>query len=68
MSQQPPLEERLRALCDVSRAITTSLARDEVLELICAQAARLLDAESVLITVLPREDGTGAAPSHLEVI
>lgn len=67
MSQRPAFQERLRALCDVSRAITTSLAPDEVLSLICSEAARLLEAETVLITVLKRGEGATSAPGWLEV-
>jgi signal transduction histidine kinase len=45
-----PREDRLRALVDVSRAISASLAHEEILAQICNQAARLLDAESAVMT------------------
>lgn len=67
MSQLPSFEERLRALCDVSCAITTSLAQGEVLALICSQATRLLDAESAFITVVCRGKGESVAHPYLEV-
>lgn len=68
MTHPPPFEDRLRALCEVSNAITTALEQDEVLALICSQAARLLDSEAVLITRLRRQDGEAAAHPSLEVI
>ncbi len=45
-----PREDRLRALVDVSRAISASLAHEEILAQICNHAARLLDAESAVVT------------------
>lgn len=53
MTSSPrPREERLRALIDVSRAISASLAHEEILVQICSHAARLLDAESAVMTEL----------------
>jgi signal transduction histidine kinase len=43
-------EDRLRVLVDVGRAISASLAHEEVLSQICHHAVRLLDAESAVVT------------------
>lgn len=43
-------EDRLRALVEVSRAVSASLAHEEILAQICSHAARLLDAESAVMT------------------
>jgi signal transduction histidine kinase len=43
-------EDRLRALVDVGRAISASLAHEEILSQICHHAVRLLDAESAVVT------------------
>ncbi len=43
-------EARLRALVDVGRGISASLAHEEILAQICDHAARLLDAESAVMT------------------
>ncbi|HSG81659.1 MAG TPA: GAF domain-containing protein [Gemmatimonadota bacterium] len=43
-------EDRLRVLVDVGRAISASLAHEEVLSQICHHAIRLLDAESAVVT------------------
>lgn len=43
-------EDRLRALVDVGRAISASLAHEAILAQICSHAARLLDAESAIMT------------------
>jgi signal transduction histidine kinase len=43
-------EQRLRALVDVGRAISASLAHQDILAQICHHAVRLLDAESAVVT------------------
>jgi signal transduction histidine kinase len=43
-------EDRLRALVEVSRAVSASLAHEEILAQICSHAARLLSAESAVMT------------------
>lgn len=43
-------EDRLRALVDVGRAISASLAHEDILAQICSHAARLLNAESAVMT------------------
>lgn len=45
-----PREDRLRALVDVGRAISASLAHGEILSQICHHAVRLLDSESAVVT------------------
>ncbi len=45
-----PREDRLRALVDVGRAISASLAHGEILSQICHYAVRLLDSESAVVT------------------
>ena len=45
-----PRETRLRALIDVSQAISASLAHEDILAQICSQAASLLHAESSIMT------------------
>ena len=67
MHRSQQTADRFRALSDVSRAITASLSLDKVLRLICTHAARLLDAESVVIT--ERRDGCeGQSGPCLEVV
>ncbi len=53
-------EDRLRALVDVGRAISASLAHEDILAQICSHAARLLDAESAVLT--ERREDCGRAP------
>jgi len=57
---KPSREDRLRALVDVGRSISASLAHEEILAQICTHAARLLDAESAVMTERRElcEDGT----------
>lgn len=54
-------EARLRALVDVSRAITASLAHEDILAQICNYAAELLEAESAVMTER-RADGVRGSP------
>lgn len=56
----PPREDRLRALVDVGHAISASLAHEEILAQICTHAARLLNAQSAVMTERREvcEDGT----------
>ncbi len=56
-------EDRLRALVEVSRAISASLAHEEILAQICDFAARLLDAESAVVTELLQPVGPQDQPS-----
>ena len=60
-------EARLRALVDVSRAISASLAHEDILAQICDHAARLLDAESAVLTER-FEDCDGASAPCLKVV
>ena len=46
----PTPEQRFRALCEVGKAISASLTREETLALICERSSRLLEAESAVIT------------------
>jgi signal transduction histidine kinase len=57
----PSREDRLRALVDVGRAISASLAHEEILAQICTHAARLLNTESAVMTERREhcEDGSG---------
>ncbi len=56
-------EDRLRALVEVSRAISASLAHEEILAQICDYAARLLDAESAVVTELLQPADPETEPS-----
>ncbi len=58
-----PREDRLRALVEVSRAISASLAHEEILAQICDYAARLLDAEAAVVTELLDRRDRGTQPS-----
>jgi signal transduction histidine kinase len=60
-------EARLRALVDVGRAVSASLAHEEILAQICDHAARLLDAESAVVTEC-REASPQVAVPHLKVV
>ena len=63
----PSREDRLRALVDVGRAISASLAHEEILAQICTHAARLLDAESAVMTER-RQHRTGGSAPFLKVV
>lgn len=60
-------EDRLRALVEVGRAISASLAHEEILAQICDHAARLLDAESAVVTELQPSADRGNQP-NLKVV
>ncbi len=60
-------EDRLRALIEVSRSISASLAPDQILAQICSYAARLLDAQSAVM--MERcEDPAHPEGAFLEVV
>jgi signal transduction histidine kinase len=58
----PSREDRLRALVDVGRAISASLAHEEILAQICTHAARLLNTESAVMTERQELCDDGASP------
>ena len=60
-------EDRLRALVDVGRAISASLAHQDILSQICDHAAHLLDAESAVVTARRGCGACGDTPC-LEVV
>ncbi|UCC82746.1 MAG: GAF domain-containing protein [Gemmatimonadota bacterium] len=55
-------EDRLRALVEVSRAVSASLAHEEILAQICTHAARLLNAESAVMTEMCHDCGPDPRP------
>jgi signal transduction histidine kinase len=55
-------EARLRALVDVGRAVSASLAHEEILAQICDHAARLLGAESAVMTERLDDCDAGSSP------
>ncbi len=55
-------EDRLRALAEVSRAVSASLAHEEILAQICTHAARLLSAESAVMTEMYHDCGPRSTP------
>lgn len=55
-------EDRLRALVEVSRAVSASLAHEEILAQICTHAAQLLSAESAVMTEMWHDCRPQAAP------
>ncbi|MGD2152942.1 MAG: GAF domain-containing sensor histidine kinase [Gemmatimonadales bacterium] len=55
-------EDRLRALVEVSRAVSASLAHEEILAQICSHAARLLGAESAVMTEMFEDCGPHTVP------
>lgn len=55
-------EDRLRALVEVSRAVSASLAHEEILAQICTHAARLLNAESAVMTEMFHDCGPHSVP------
>ncbi|UCC74498.1 MAG: GAF domain-containing protein [Gemmatimonadota bacterium] len=62
-----PHEDRLRALVQVSRTVSASLAHEEILAQICSHAAELLDAESAVMTEQV-EDCAPSATACLKVV
>lgn len=58
----PSREDRLRALVDVGRAISASLAHEDILAQICTHAARLLNAASAVMTERRDSCEQGSSP------
>jgi hypothetical protein len=63
----PSREDRLRALVDVGRAISASLAHEDILAQICTHAARLLNTESAVMTERREHCKEGTSPCLMVV-